>query len=357
MPLVMKNGVAVFQRPPAEKDLESKSLIWYLYANPHTIPTFFTDPDSKQRHVGVELEVCGLLTKDSGGPAVIQGVANKWKGAVAHDGSLPPARGFEMKTSPANGKFFVEQLREFCDVLAKYNAWVDERAGTHIHVDARDLSFGDLGRLMLLYRKIEEELCKTQPIKRLKTKYCTPLGDGYTWDMEQATTSQDEVKIASKLVYSDRYRALNFKAIQKFKTVEVRMHEGTLNADEIIVWADVWRTIVDSSKKLTNTRIQAFPGGIETLGYILKAEQMDYLLKRQAKYAKGWTKKDLENFKTKDRSPWDTPGPKPFWPPAKPVQTPSITDTAAYLSAIQNQIYSANSSTAFHATYSDDDDD
>jgi hypothetical protein len=44
--------------------------------------------------------------------------------------------------------------------------------------------------------------------------------------------------------YMDRYRALNFNAYAKYGTVEVRQHQGTLNADKIINWVKFGQSVI-----------------------------------------------------------------------------------------------------------------
>jgi hypothetical protein len=64
---------------------------------------------------------------------------------------------------------------------------------------------------------------------RRNNSYCAPLGH-YTSDR------------------GDRYRALNMLAYESHKTLEVRMHHGTVKADEIISWIRILLWFFESAK-------------------------------------------------------------------------------------------------------------
>lgn len=221
----------------------------------------------------------------------VKRIVQKWNGSIHDDGSLP-TDGFEIATAPAIGSDFTKQIREVCEALHKVKATVNEKCGTHIHVDMRDFSYQDIRKLMYLYVKFEGAWVQTQPPKRVLGKYCRPLGPEFLENLDTltATTPNNMWKftIDSKLAFHEKYRALNFKAFWEHKTVEVRMHEGTLDPEEIIHWSRCWSIFVQKAKDMTIEQILLQPGGLQNLQKLLGTKSSEYLAHRTEKYAQEW---------------------------------------------------------------------
>jgi hypothetical protein len=88
--------------------------------------------------------------------------------------------------------------------------------------------------------------------------------------------------------YMDRYRALNFNAYAKYGTVEVRQHQGTLNADKIINWIKFGQSVIAAA--VAGTVCEAITGE-ELLTLLaeqghLPAEVAEYLSGRIAELSR-----------------------------------------------------------------------
>lgn len=117
---------------------------------------------------------------------------------------------------------------EFCD-LAKSRGWkVNDNCGTHLHLNMRDEQDRNLKVLALAYLRtfpIWESL--VQP-HRLKNTYCG--GVSYTAQQILSQSFQDFSYNQS------RYQFVNCAAYQRYKTIEIRGLEGSLDKPLISNW-------------------------------------------------------------------------------------------------------------------------
>lgn len=132
-------------------------------------------------------------------------------------------------------------VRDVCDFL-KGKAYVNKTCGTHVHFDMRHVN-QDMVRVYSAKLACCVDVLKTiLPKYRRTNKYCNqpinnmPRGDyDYEWE--------------------DRYYFINLGSYKKYKTIEVRGHSGTLNADKILNWIKICETIMNSDKTYTPKNI------------------------------------------------------------------------------------------------------
>lgn len=135
---------------------------------------------------------------------------------VKKDGSLGCARGgFPIEvTILINAKYGFDQLHKLDKILRDNGAYVNDTCGLHVHLDARHI---DESALTTISRRFEHALplmLAMMPRHRVNNvRYCAP----------QVSRQQ-------------RYSAVNMQAYDKFKTVEIRVHEGSVSATDIINW-------------------------------------------------------------------------------------------------------------------------
>ncbi len=86
------------------------------------------------------------------------------------------------------------------------------------------------------------------PTSRRHNRYCQPL--------EKKVRSGGQCPNRFSAVIEgmgDRYCGINFRALEKYGTLENRYHQGTTNAEKIIHWARLWEACVRFA--LTNTNV------------------------------------------------------------------------------------------------------
>lgn len=140
---------------------------------------------------------------------------------IASDGSIDAESGYfgiEIKVlTKANNMANLEKL---CKWLNDNGAKVNKSCGLHVHLDVRN--YDDQVRRLMVERFANSLNILTMmvPKSRLSSNYC---------------------KIGAS--YSDRYHAVNATAIDKFSTVEIRLHSGTVNFTKISEWCQLLQAI------------------------------------------------------------------------------------------------------------------
>lgn len=211
-------------------------------------------PQSKENHVGVEVEFASFLHHDdvalflyeAGLCPYVQLQHEYIQGR--HSGEFE----YEL-TIVAPEKEIKSVIEKVCQVLnEKIDANVTFGCGLHVHIDARNRNmtkiFNNLYNSqnllysMVAYNRRENKFCKVmeeklwQPTKR--DRECGCLVD---------PCKHNPVRVP------DRYFGLNTWSYDKHKTIEVRIHSGTSNAIKINNWIDLLLSIVDGpdiSKKV-----------------------------------------------------------------------------------------------------------
>lgn len=126
------------------------------------------------------------------------------------------------------------RLKGVVDKLDRANAEVNTTCGMHIHLDQRGVSSTMASKRARRLIKALPAISKIVAPSRLGNHYCQlnePIILGQTYRHSY-----------------NRYRAINFtSAYRKHKTLEVRIHGGTLDFWKIIGWVDLCHFITRSS--------------------------------------------------------------------------------------------------------------
>lgn len=259
----------------------------------------------------MEIEINGVeLPENSMRVATL---VKKYGGVIAKDWYNA-----EIILPPARGAAFIEMVHEICDELVSAKPWFAHGdggifSGNHLHVDLRTLKFRHLGHIMVMYSKYEPLILQTQPYHRFQSKFCKPngldLGDG--WEKAVNSTAQEAIfktkaiQLTHHSENANRYKAVNFSAWYKYQTMEVRMHEGTASAEDIIAWASLWGNFVENTKDIPYKTAQKEVPTLESLRELVGPMGAEYLDKRMAMYKKQWTKERIEEFTVKKQEcPW-----------------------------------------------------
>lgn len=125
-------------------------------------------------------------------------------------------------------------VREICSFL-KGKAYSNNTCGTHVHFDMRDKRQEQVEAYGLKLERAVPALRLLLPTWRRDSEYCLKANSG---------------------IYGDRYAFVNLAAYRKYKTIEIRGHSGTIEAEKILNWIKICETIMNSrvhwqSKKIT----------------------------------------------------------------------------------------------------------
>lgn len=186
---------------------------------------------------------------------------------ITHDGSL--SNGIEVLTPPAKGEHLVSTIEETTKVLIASNWGISERCGLHTHIDVRDkkndLRF--LARLFTLGFTFEQVLYNLQEENRHENSYSIPLRKEYGFDAGRGNVSKDFEFIYEKVDKKERwakmrlrearrdkyggqrYMGFNFHSVFHRGSLEVRIHEGTLDSNVMLNWAEILQKIVKRAER------------------------------------------------------------------------------------------------------------
>lgn len=205
-------------------------------------------PVSADKHVGVELEFCAPISEDLLALKLFNAGIHKYA-QLKKDGSLRPFPGetaFELAVLLKQSDY-KKDLKKITDLLASVGAKAEERrCGLHVHLDMRHrnktIAYSNLvdcqNMLLALVHpeRRDGEFCETVYSRKFPTKFT-----------ENKRTM--------------RYKTINASAYYMHKTLEVRMHEGSVDYDQISNWISLLTRIVDfkkpikkSIKSLTNLK-------------------------------------------------------------------------------------------------------
>lgn len=206
----------------------------------------------KSKYVGIEIEFFSRYSS-----AYIQDLLKKNKFLssfckLGYDGSIrvPWARndndGLELrilcKTTQLASR--LAAVRKF---LNKIEAQANKSCGLHVHLDARHVDAEKM------FKNLTKELTpieKSVPPYRLKGTYAKSIKNDVNSMLEMLSyykrglnntsyrQTGDGVRIDTR-VYNylpKKYRSINIECMLRYKTIEVRCHEGTINCAEIYQW-------------------------------------------------------------------------------------------------------------------------
>lgn len=162
-----------------------------------------------------------------------------WK--IVPDGSL--SDGYELVSPPLQWAQ-ADQVRTVCRVLQEIGCEPTSDCGLHVHHDVGDLTVARARTLAHNWNVCTPHTNRLVDSSRVYSDWCYPADEdtvrlqcNYAGDSLHSFLGQD----------CERYRALNWTCWHSYGTVEVRMHESTFDADEILAWIAYGQSIIDAS--------------------------------------------------------------------------------------------------------------
>ena len=240
-----------------------------------------------KRTIGVEIEVNGAKKYDA-----VRAMVKAEDVAVVYDGSLS-RRGYEINTRPANGDSFLAHIAAICAAIKKDSGFADDHCGLHVHVDASDMKWLDLRRLIYLYAWLEEGLFALLNQSRRNGQYSQVCAQRFVRWIEEPSSAKGltfpnkfKAKLVSKMYgvperralgkaqqfelkrlqrdkyHSTRYNALNVHSWFLRGTLEFRHAQGMTDANDISMWAMLCAAIVDVAVRKSDAELKAVRPGI-----------------------------------------------------------------------------------------------
>ena len=218
-----------------------------------------------QRRFGVELELIFPrgVTRERIRAALEAAGLTGWR--AKYDGSLTGGNGLEVVSPILTGEDGEAQIRTATRVLRGLGATPNRSCGLHVHHECRDLTadgFKALARGWKRNQGIIDGL--VSPSRRNGANhYCQPLSDGDLHRIESCSTVEEITRAAQGI---SRYKTLNFSALGRYHTVEVRQHQGTCDAEKIISWVKLGQGIIAAAASTPNVSGRTFTRVRDLLG-------------------------------------------------------------------------------------------
>lgn len=159
-------------------------------------------------------------------------------------------------------------IREICKLL-KGRAYVNKTCGTHVHFDMRHVSEAGANIYGARLARCVPALRLLLPKSRRSNKHCaktisTETGNAY---------SSSEA----------RYAFVNMLAYKKHKTIEIRGHSGTINANKMLGWIQICEKIMITDPGSLDVEVTTLDALIAQ--YALDNKEMrDYITERYSRF-------------------------------------------------------------------------
>ena len=154
--------------------------------------------------------------------------------------------GVEYVTQPVMGNDIIRALDELAVVVAasKPAPECTDRTGLHVHLDFRSETVQSLYRFIIVYLVFEKFLFSQCEDGREDNAYCIPLGmcEDLLRDLSRILSRSDTT--AKRFIQNfPKYTAMNLLSLMNLGTVEIRMHEGTVDSSVILKWVNLLLSI------------------------------------------------------------------------------------------------------------------
>jgi hypothetical protein len=232
----------------------------YLKLYNHIQSNYINDekvPFNSENFIGIEIELISKSDVTELKNILIKHKLQKWTN-VTSDGSLRTSDGYnythEIRVLLPESKR-EDILKQLGVALQDAKCSVNSSCGLHVHLDMRNR---DVATAFHNLVKMQKFLIDSQPIERRSNTYCKP------------TEFADIEKYSYKDGHrgrSERYLVINPMSYARHKTLEIRVHKGTVDCIEISNWINFLLPIVNKSTKLESAprKVETIPNYIENI--------------------------------------------------------------------------------------------
>jgi hypothetical protein len=204
-----------------------------------------TATPNPNRRFGVELEVISPVSHAHLQSELQAAGLTNWR--VRYDGSLSGG-GAEIVSPILSGDDGHEQVKTACRVLRRNHCTVNRSCGMHVHHEIRDMTIEAVKKLTRLWSDNQDMIDGLVAPSRRRglNSYCGRLT---TDDVArvQRCTALDRL---SHTMHT-RYKTFNLAAYGRYGTVEIRQHQGTIDAEKVNSWIKFGQALIEQSRCAT----------------------------------------------------------------------------------------------------------
>lgn len=176
-------------------------------------------------------------------PGYTHEVMNCWK--VVSDSSV--GAGWEIVSPPMTMERAKREVPIVTETLSNLGAVPADSCGLHVHHEVADLDIGQFKRLVHRWADAQPFIDRmVAPHRRDgNSDWCSSFSSRELRAIDGMTCMSQ----INNDVYIDRYKSLNVSAFSQYGTVEVRQHQSTLDADEILAWTAFVQDLISAAVK------------------------------------------------------------------------------------------------------------
>ncbi len=164
---------------------------------------------------------------------------------------------WEIKTPPLSGPNGFKKVKKFLELIDSLGAYVSlEADGLHVHHDAPEFidNADATVRLVKNWYENQDEITKMVNPVRYARGSC-PL-----WTEEDVQRLEIEVdRNVEHAIYRYGRKNLNVSALRRHGTIEIRLHEGTLNYEEVLSWVRFGQAFIAKAIDETESVLERMP--------------------------------------------------------------------------------------------------
>lgn len=184
-------------------------------------------------------------------------------------------QGLEVVSPILRGQDGLDQIAKVCAALASVGCKINQTCGLHVHHGASDYKARHFENLVTLYHKAERALDSVVTPSRRESRntYC-----------------KSTIGASVATLRSDRYHKLNLVSYLTHGTIEVRHHQGTIEAEKIQNWVVLTQGMIERAKRAVTPSAHSITlyDLLQAAGIIHNAAQAavrSYFYARQAHFA------------------------------------------------------------------------
>lgn len=223
--------------------------------------------DPKANYVGIEIEFIYRNDYDTLKKLLIAERLHRYVDLTT-DGSL--------RVCHSNGGYETKEMRVICKntevrmVMDKIqrvfnnpriDAYVNRSCGLHVHLDMRNR---DVKQCYTNLVRVQNILRGSQPIGRVSNTHCK-------------ANDIDTLKFIDGEALPHRYSVVNPAAFKKHQTLEVRIHEGTVDCSNITDWVDLLDSIVSHSSIIPKNTAKKASELVSDFGLVIPMNAVKYV--------------------------------------------------------------------------------
>ena len=166
--------------------------------------------------------------------------AESWK--AVYDGSV--SSGAEV-VSPILNPARLNEAHKVTKALKDHGARVDRATGFHVHIGLNAFTNQEsIAQFIRNYYAMHHAIAALVAPSRLNNRYCAVLPQSVA-ERQAEFTAQGQ----SGAFNGNRYTSLNLESMHRHGTVEIRLHQGTLNGVKAIAWSQFIAGLIDATVK------------------------------------------------------------------------------------------------------------